>query len=58
MKGRPKPHRIRLLVLMAFFILQAHAEDAPTEPVTNPETTEQNQALEQVREELTNLEPR
>ena len=49
---------MRLLVLVAFFSLQAHAEEAPTEPVTKPETTEQNQALEQVQEELTNLEPR
>ena len=55
MKGRPKPHRMRLLVLMAFFSLQAHAEETPTEPATNPESTEQNQVLEQVQEELTNL---
>ena len=43
---------------MAFMSLQAQAKDALTEPATNPETTEQSQALDQVREELTNLERR
>ncbi|MGB5486543.1 MAG: hypothetical protein WBN06_04085, partial [Lysobacterales bacterium] len=58
MKGRPKTHCMRILVFMVFLSLHAQAEDALTEPVTNPESTEQNQALEQVREELTNLESR
>ena len=57
-KGRPKPHCIRILVFMAILSLHAQAEDALTEPVTNQETTEQNQALEQVKDELTNMERR
>ena len=58
MKGRPKTHCMRILVFMAILSLHAQAEDALTEPVTNPESTEQSQALEQVREELNNLESR
>ena len=58
MKGRPKFHRTQLLVLIAFLSLHAQADDVLREPVTNPESTEQNQALERVREELTNLESR
>lgn len=58
MKRRKKTHYVRLLVLMVFFSLQVLAQDAPAEPQANPPTTDQNQAMEQVREELTNMERR
>jgi hypothetical protein len=43
---------------MVFFSFQVLAQDAPAEPQANPPTTDQNQAMEQVREELTNMERR
>jgi hypothetical protein len=58
MKERPKFHFSRVLVLIAFLSLQAQADDTLSVSATYPQTPEQNQALDQVREELTNLERR
>jgi hypothetical protein len=57
-KRQPKTHYVRLLALMVFYSFQVLAQDAPAEPQANPPTTDQNQAMEQVREELTNMERR
>lgn len=45
---------------MAFFVLQAHAQDTPTSPVepTKSNVTDQETALKQVSEELNNRVPR
>jgi hypothetical protein len=43
---------------MAFLSLPAFAEEAPTGPAISPQTTDENQALDQVSEELFNLERR
>lgn len=58
MKGRLSSHCVRVLLLTGFLSLQAHAGDALTQPATTPLPTEQNQALDQVREELTNMDRR
>jgi len=49
---------VRILVLMAFLSLPAFAEEAPTGPAISPQITDENQALDQVSEELFNLERR
>jgi len=43
---------------MAFFSLQVLAQAALAQPQSNPQTTDQNQAMEQVRKELTDMERR
>ena len=58
MKWRRDPHCKGILVFLAVLSLHAQAEDTRTAPVTNPDTIEQSQALEQVREELNKLESR
>jgi hypothetical protein len=57
-KERPKSHFSRVLVLIAFLSLQAQADDTLGVSATYPQTPEQNQVLDQVREELTNLDRR
>lgn len=58
MKGQSKTHGLRMCLLMLFLSLQAYAANPPGEPAPTPQTTETARALDQVREELTDLETR
>ena len=51
-------HWVRVFALMAFFSLQAYADNLPPPSDTAIQTTEQALALAQVRAELTDLETR
>jgi len=57
-KGRPKTHCVQVLVLMAFLSPQAQAGDVPADPAITPYTARQNEALDQVWDELNNPERR
>jgi hypothetical protein len=56
--GKPNFYYGYALVLSIVVCLQARADDTGPEPPTQPFTEKQNQAMVQVREELTNLERR
>jgi len=59
MIARSKSHYVRVLALLAFLSLDAHAQEASSAlPVANLIAVQPERALEQVREELGNLETR
>lgn len=57
-KGRPKSRYLRALILLTFLSLQVQAEDGSADPANHPRTAGQQQAMDQVQEELTNAERR
>jgi hypothetical protein len=57
-KGRLTTHGVRVLVLTLLLGLQIPAQNAFAEPQSNPQTIDQNQALELVGAELNNIEER
>lgn len=58
MKGQPKSPGVWWLVCLVFLSLQVQAGDALAVSGPGPDTAEQDQALDQVREELDTLERR
>lgn len=58
MKGRPKTHRARVLVITTFLSLQTLAGDALAQPARTTDTAEKSPAVEQVWDEINDTERR